>query len=301
MDIKDVIYRASKLSNKEQQHILNILKANKIEYTKNANGYFFNFLKIDDDIIIKIIKCLELIEKNRDLVKEMDRRRNDLIKYYKTIIEEKLKISFEKRRNDYVKHLIIKKFSTNIYHEIIPILKIKRNKKFIVKDSIEAELILKEYLKAKTKYPKDSVYSRIHSNMKSNKRYIETKDQDKGYDYNLPNENDIDCTNDVEDLEGIEDLEDLEENVEIDEKEQEEFEEGELSDEYEGELLEENEDENKSEDSDENTQLQKLTKKKTNDEKTELEITYYKNILNQQGFVFDDNRRCFLIKESYVS
>ena len=56
MDVKNIIFRINQLSHKEKHHILNILKANNIEYTKNTNGFFFNFLKIKDDTVDKIIK-----------------------------------------------------------------------------------------------------------------------------------------------------------------------------------------------------------------------------------------------------
>ena len=66
--IKDVIQRISKLQNKEKIHILNILRMSKVEFTKNSNGYFFNFLNIDKNIINEICNCLDLIETNNILL-----------------------------------------------------------------------------------------------------------------------------------------------------------------------------------------------------------------------------------------
>jgi small subunit ribosomal protein S4 len=71
------------LQEKQKVHILNILRTNEIEFTKNSNGYFFNFMSLNDQIIEKICTCLDLIESNTDLVREMDRRRNELLVYYK--------------------------------------------------------------------------------------------------------------------------------------------------------------------------------------------------------------------------
>ena len=59
IDIKDVISRINRLNIKEKNHILNILRMTKIDYTKNANGYFFNLLQIDIDILEKICNCLK--------------------------------------------------------------------------------------------------------------------------------------------------------------------------------------------------------------------------------------------------
>ena len=117
MDIRDIISRISKLNSKEQLHILNILKTNNIEFAKNSNGYFFNFINIDNDILLKICKCLELIEGNTDLLKEMDRRRNELLTYYKKLIEDRLNASIKKKRDEYVKRLMIhnnNNFTVNI-------------------------------------------------------------------------------------------------------------------------------------------------------------------------------------------
>ena len=153
MDVKNIISRINKLSPKEKYHILNILKANNIEYTKNTNGYFFNFLKIDNNTLNKTIKCLELIEKNCNLIKEMDTRRNELIKYYKEIIEERLKISLEKNKNEYTIFLLLKKHKSNIEYNIKRIFHIKKNKQYYATNANQAELILKEYSKYSTPFP----------------------------------------------------------------------------------------------------------------------------------------------------
>ena len=57
MDIKDIISRVNKLDNKEKLHVLNILKTHNVDFTKNTNGYFFNLTSVDEEIVIKILKC----------------------------------------------------------------------------------------------------------------------------------------------------------------------------------------------------------------------------------------------------
>lgn len=309
MDVKNIIFRINKLSYKEKNHILNILKANDIEYTKNINGYFFNFLKINDSTVDKIIKCLELIEKNCNLIKEMDKRRNDLIKHYKIIIEEKLKTSFEKRKNEYIKYLSLQTYETNIYYDIKRVNRITRNKKFLAKTSNQAELILKEYQKSQTKFIKNSVYHRIYSTIRMNKRYIETKTENEPSSIIIDNYND-DNLGDIENIENIEEIEDIDNIEEVDNMEEpdniEEVENIEdidhLSD-YENKTEIYDDEDSYSNNSDESdnenkTSFSKITTKAK--QKIETDISYYKSLLYQQGFVFDDNKRCLLIRESYI-
>ena len=86
--IKDIIQRIGKLQKKEKMHILNIFKSHKIDFTKNSNGYFINCFTVSDNVIQKIHDCLELIEKNSDLIKDNERKRSELISFYKRILEE---------------------------------------------------------------------------------------------------------------------------------------------------------------------------------------------------------------------
>lgn len=297
MDVKNIISRINNLSSKEKYHILNILKANNIEYTKNTNGYFFNFLKIDDNTLDKTIKCLELIEKNCNLIKEMDKRRNELIKYYKEIIEERLKISLEKRKNEYTKFLLLKKHETNIEHNINRIFHIRRNKEYFVTNANQAELILKEYSKSKTKFVKNSVYHRIYSTIKMNKRYMEPKKDYDENDNNIINIDDnIDDLNNIEEIDNYDDdnniIEDTNENINEDTNDD-------INDDNKSELLSDEYDNNSDNDTtSENETIHSKTHKSITKEK--IDINYYKNLLYQQGFTFDDNKRCFLIKELYI-
>lgn len=288
MDVKNIISRINNLSHREKYHILNILNANNIEYTKNTNGYFFNFLKIDNNTLDKIIKCLELIEQNVNLIKIMDKKRNDLINSYKIIIEEKLNLSFEKRKNEYIKYLSLQTYETNINYNIKKIIHIRKNPKFSSKNCNEAEVILKEYNKSQTKFEKNSVYYRIYSTIKSNKRYTEPKIENESN-----NNNSIEDIN--ADIENMDEIENYDTIISEDENKSEI-----LSDEYDV-------DDNisyHSEHSDNETDTSKTSNKTLNKitykEKKENDIKYYKNLLYQQGFAFDNNKSCFLIKENYI-
>jgi len=288
MDVKKIISRINNLSHKEKYHILNILNANDIEYTKNTNGYFFNFLKIDNITLDKLIKCLELIEQNINLIKNMDKKRNDLINSYKIIIEEKLKSSFEKRKNEYIKHLSVQIYQTNISYNIKRIFHIRKNAKFSTNNCNQAELMLKEYQKSQTKFQKNSVYHRIYCTIRMNKRYTEPKIENESN-----NNNTIDDIND--EIENIDEIENYETNISEDENKSEI-----LSDEYDDDDHDHDNMSYHSENSDNETEISKTSNKITPKEKKENDINYYKNLLYQQGFVFDNNKTCFLIKENYI-
>lgn len=114
VDKRDLIQRIQRLTKKEKVHILNILQTNNINFTLNSNGYFFNLNDVSNDTIVKMEQCLELIEKNRDLITQMDRRREELLTYYKGLIEEKLQLSKDKRRVEYTNKIVLKDSGTNI-------------------------------------------------------------------------------------------------------------------------------------------------------------------------------------------
>ena len=91
------------------------------------------------------------------------------------IIIKKLKSSFEKRKNEYIKHLSVQIYQTNISYNIKRIFHIRKNAKFSTNNCNQAELMLKEYQKSQTKFQKNSVYHRIYCTIRMNKRYTEQK------------------------------------------------------------------------------------------------------------------------------
>lgn len=290
MDVKEIIGRISKLQEKEKIHILNILKSNNIQFTKNSNGYFFNLLSLDSNIILKICECLDLIEKNVDLIKDMDRKRSDLLLYYKKLIEEKLKQSINKKREDYVQRLILKNESdiSMNFNKISRFNKIKTFAHYNIDNDpgVHPDVIVREYLKSKFKYPKNSVYSRILSNLKSKKpqesatNEIENSENDFDNiievdenisevgeslgDVDVDAEVDVDIDIDAEvDVDVDVDAVDIDDVVDID-----------LIDEDDTVEQEDNQD---------------------------MKILYYKKLLNKQGFIFDDNKDCLLVYQEYVN
>ena len=313
-DIKDIITRINKLQKKEKMHILNILKINDINFTKNENGYFFNLLTIDNHIVDKISKCLELIEKNSDIIKEIDKKRSELITYYKILIEERLQNTLTKRKLEYIETIIVKKIS-NINYNINRIYKIKRKKiDYEIDDNVlQADALARQFLKNIFKFKKDSVHSRIYSCIKTmqNKRskscVIDSNDTTTEVDNNFETgdldisvgegnellEEDIEIEN-IENIENIEDdiddiledntLEDDIEEVQINKKKRikEEYDDSDDED-YKLNIIEEEE------------SLEKEEKRKD-----EEDLNYYRELLHLKGFSFDDNKQCVLLYQEYI-
>ena len=92
------IEKIQKLHRKEKIYILNILKENNCSYTKNANGYFFDLTCLDPKILDKLNECIELIETNRDIFYEIETKRDEMLYYYKKLIEEKLTQSIKEKK-----------------------------------------------------------------------------------------------------------------------------------------------------------------------------------------------------------
>ena len=338
-DIKDIILRISKLNQKEKVHILNILKTKNIEFTKNANGYFFNFLNIKEDVIEKIHGCLVLIEENTDLIKQMEKRRNELIQYYKLLIEERLQKNIKQKKENYIKKLILKKIS-EIY-----LVKKRKNiiKRKNINPNIDIDILIKEHLKSQFKYTKNSVYHRLITSIKlskSNKGISKGDDND-----DAPTEiksevksemSDIDTINDVFDIESELCLDECEgsEKSYNEESDDDEVNDDEINDEVNDDELnddnhinikinrkinqkikikehdkkEHDEKENDEKENDEKEDDEKEDDEKEDDEKeddekedeSQMEFLYYKRLLNKQGFVFDENKGCLLVFQEYI-
>lgn len=276
MDIKDIINRVNKLDNKEKLHILNILKINGVDFTKNTNGYFFNLTNVEDEIVNKIVKCIELIETNRDLIRKIDKRRGELLEYYKKIIQEKIDNNIKKRKNEYTNNLLLRETNTSIKLNIKRILKIKKRSNF----KGDPDEMIKEYNKLLTKNEKDQVYYNIilkikayNNNMKNDKKKEKTQTYDHISDFDDEEvELDIDDEYIGDDLEEIHDIE-----LEDDEDE----------DAYYKDDIDE-EDENENENENENDKENENDIEMEEDLETETNMNFYKNLLNKKGFAFDN-------------
>ena len=307
-DMKNVIIRISKLTSKEKVHILNILKNHGIDFTKNTNGYFFNLSTLDDDIILKLNKCLELIEKNRDLIKEMDKRREELLHYYKTLIENTLHITLGEKRNEYINYLKINPSKSNLSIRINRV-KIKRKKLF---DNIDPDVLMKDYIISR-KYQKTSVYYRLILKVKHSRSRLQNNNEEvEEFKADYDNTSEYDAEDAIEDA--IEDVnedvnDDIEDYIDIEVKDENELEndvENDNSDnEFDDEDYSDIDIENEGDDTDIKTDIKtidiKLDARKLKSEQTILDMSFYKNLLYKQGFSFNENSKCHLTYQDYIT
>ena len=149
--LRDLISNIKRLTSKEKYHILSIFKKYNIECTKNSNGYFFNLDKVDYTILDKICKCVNLIEEKRDLITSLDKKRESHLIYYKNLIENKLKETIFKKREEYISQLIITPSKQYIKKKYSNIVKVH---------NINPDVLMKSH-NSKIKYHKDSEYSRL--------------------------------------------------------------------------------------------------------------------------------------------
>jgi len=291
-----MISRIGKLNQKEKLHILNILHTKNIEFTKNTNGYFFNFLNIDGDIIRKIYNCLILIEENTDKIKEMEKRRNELLQYYKLLIEERLQDNLLKKKDNYMKKLILKP-----YTEITLIKKRKNiiNRKHI-NHNIDSDILIKEHLKSKLKYQKNSVYHRLVTSIKLSKS---TKSKNK-------NDDDNDTSNDTVNIDTVDDISEIDHNLDDynlsdnDDNDNDNDDDNNIDDI--STIISDNDD-NENFDEEEGIdevievdEIDDIDEDINNSDYKKREFLYYKKLLNKQGFVFDENKECILATQEYI-
>ena len=166
VDKRDLIERIQRLTKKEKLHILNILRNDNVNFTKNNNGYFFNLNDVEDDAIDKMVQCLELIEKNRDLIAQMDKRREELLTYYKSLIDEKLALSNEKKRIEHINKIMLKDYNQNIWIQKDQKLKGKHH----ANNTRDPDDLIKEYNEAsKFKFKKGTSLHRLYTILKSHR------------------------------------------------------------------------------------------------------------------------------------
>jgi hypothetical protein len=282
VDVREVIERVHNLNSKEKLHILNILKIHNKSFTKNANGYFFNMYDIENNVLEKIYKCLELIEENRDVINEMDKRRDELLAYYKQVIHDKINASLSKLKQEYTSNIMLKPSKNNIEMCYTRIRRINRYES----SSNDPDVLLKEYVQKQT-ISKNSIFFRMKARMKEMStgkiRYKRDTNDDveetADFAYQDPDhlEHEPDTDQDLEPEPEIDNDNDDEDNA---------FNEDDTGEGDDDVDNEDDDDEGASHDGD--------------TEEREREIMFYKKILNNSGFVFDEDIRCNLVYQEYI-
>lgn len=306
VDVQGIVSRIAKLNKKEKLHILNILKTHQKDYTKNAYGYFFNLATIEDDALDKVCKCLELIEKNRDLIWEMDKRRDDVLIYYKSLIEEKLKSTIADKHTKYANMLRIHPMNSDLSISFRRVIKIRKRVHY--DEDVDPDVLMKEHMKSK-KYPKNSVYHRLMTcckSLRSNRHSRKETDDDGGDVYNdasadayseggVGGSEDVggdeyeetDIRNDLSDSHSMKDSDSNSLNGE----------ESDTRSEVEQDIRDDDDDDQSI---DEQTQTQATETERTqSSKKQEEKLSRLRRLLNMQGFEFD--KTSMLRREDYIT
>lgn len=277
MEKSNLIYRIKNLSSNEKVHILSILTKHDIEHTKNANGYFFNLENISIEIIDKLTKCVELIEKNRELIKTLDKKRDAQLEYYKSLIESKLSKSIQNKNTVYNDKFLVDQ-DNNEFKNCI-----KKKNKNKDNSNIDIEAILKENQKA-NKYKKDTLYYRIVQQFSRSKsrNYIKEHivDDDVNYFENVEDGDNDDIIDDNIDIDDTIEMDDGDENYSLGDDINEDIHTEDKTSEYEDDINEEKDD----------------------DEISPIKnFEYYKNLLsNTHGYSFDYDKDVKMICEEYI-
>lgn len=306
--LHELISKAKKLTNKEKHHILSIFKKYNIEYTRNSNGYFFNLDKVDESILNKVSKCIDLIEQKRDLIKSLDKKRDSYLEYYRNLIENKLQETINKKKNQYIQELVL--IPSEVYIR-------KKRPKYNNTNSgyIDPDVLIKEYRKNK-KYVKNSVYYRINQKLITLSRNIHKhtfENTESNHDEDVYGET---IDNNMYDVDEIQNdvivNDDIQENIDddiieesIDDYLNEELDSAEIdkdedySSKEEETMIDEETDDSDIDSKNDIGHNKRKSKKKDKSVDTQ-EIDYYKELLKKNGFKFNDDKNVQIKLEAYI-
>jgi len=78
MNLRELRDKINHLQDYEKREIFNLLK-NKVKYTKNKNGLFFNMSSWDEEVQESVEKLIIFIESNKKLLKKREDMQTNLI------------------------------------------------------------------------------------------------------------------------------------------------------------------------------------------------------------------------------
>jgi hypothetical protein len=289
IDKSQLISRISHLSVKEKSHVLNILRTNQSQFTKNANGYFFNLNEVSDVTLKQLEDCLILIEENREKIKALNHHRDKMIEQHKSMIEDKITKRYQDKRKEFISTITLQGLSTSITLDVSKKLTKRLPNSYGTNDPDE---MIKIHQKRLNTFVKDSVHWRIFKTIKARTRKVNHNEKadldfvtENDLDIDMENENELDIDANVSD--NFEDLDVPELGEELDEA---------------SDIESENSIDNEpvSTEHDETYTFDELHKIKIEEDLFIKKINYYKQILKLKGFLFEENEKCFLTKESYI-
>jgi hypothetical protein len=181
MSGKELISRIEALSSKEKEHILEVLIQKEVGFSKNSNGYFFQFQNVSEDIKSEIETYVKLVESHSELQRNDIKDREYYLEYYKKEMDNRIKTKQQLEVDSYIETLRL------ISESGLRLVAIDGDLK-VIKDPDD---LMNAYIKSKFAYPKNSVYQRLHALIKKSKKSNKETNQEEieGPDYNtLDNE-----------------------------------------------------------------------------------------------------------------
>lgn len=277
VNVKELINKISRLNQKEKEHVLKLFIGKNIQYTKNVNGYFFNLCtsNITPDVLKSINDGINLMEKNRNLLNDIDKKRDLMLRQCKELIENKLNDTIKSKQYDYFNKIRLIPNNMNIDYIISKI-----TKKYYSKLS---DYNIDNFDKKTIIYNKNTVYFRLNTVMKLNVRQNKMTNVDyNNYDYG---ENDFgNCTSEIGDADIDVDVGEIDDNIDVVDTVG-----GDIDCDGSGENLFDVTDDDVNSDIDE--------MEVDTDSKEKL---YYKQLLNSYGYTFNEDKTCSLVYQDYI-
>lgn len=275
VNVKELINKISRLNQKEKEHVLKLFIGKNIQYTKNVNGYFFNLCtsNITPDVLKSINDGINLMEKNRNLLNDIDKKRDLMLRQCKELIENKLNDTIKSKQYDYFNKIRLIPNNMNIDYTISKITKKSYSKLSDYNiDNFDKKTII---------YNKNTVYFRLNTVMKLNVRQNKMTNVDyNNYDYG---ENDFgNCTSEIGDADI--DVGEIDDNIDVVDTVG-----GDIDCDGSGENLFDVTDDDVNSDIDE--------MEVDTDSKEKL---YYKQLLNSYGYTFNEDKTCSLVYQDYL-
>jgi hypothetical protein len=273
INVKNLINKISRLNQKEKEHVLKLFIGKNIQYTKNVNGYFFNLCtsNVTPDTLKSINDGINLMEKNRNLLNDIDKKRDLMLRQCKELIENKLNDTIKSKQHDYFNKIKLIPSNMNINYTISKITKEYYSKL--------GDYNIDNFDKKTITYNKNTVYFRLNTVMKLNVRQNKMTNVDyNNYDYgeievgNCNSEiGDADMEADVDDIVDIVDVVGGDIDCEID---------------CDGPDVT---------DEDVNSDIDEMEVETDSKEKL-----YYKQLLNSYGYTFNEDKTCLLVYQDYL-
>lgn len=286
-EVKNLINKISKLNTQEKTYILKLLIDKNIKYTKNVNGFFFNMYSpgVNHCTLETINESIDLMLKNRNILNDIDKKRDLMIKECKELIENQLHSTNKKKQNDYFNKICIKQVNTNITYNFS---KYKKSINYKIYDNIDT------IDKKNTIYNKNSVFFRLNTQMKLNTRQHRKSNNQKYLDNES---NDLETTsNKISDDIIVDDVICDDDNYNNDEDPD----------------YDECVDENQLIELSDNADINDIEEIPDIDDHMDLDIDeneidednqrlFYKELLNKHGFIFNEDKDCMLIYQEYIN